>query len=300
MATGPPRIQRWKNGGVSTLAAAITSAGQTTIQITDPSAFPATPDFTLVIGDVEIVDVIGISGSTFTVDRGQENTTPVLHGNGTVIALYNTGGGQDRAFQDAMGLPDYPFNRVLEGGVTRTEADFTWINKGTADSFTADDGGIRMTSPSEASNQVRLKQRAAPVTPYKVTVFAMLGPGFQDFNGSDGTWMGPCFRDGTGKLYVLALRGDRIALFKLDSPTTFNSQVDSQINNNRHAMWLQLEDDGTDVKANVSVDGYVWEEIASEGRTTFMASGPTQIGFAINSGGSDANAQYYFKTWIQD
>lgn len=298
MATGYPRLTRWSNGGVTTLAAAITTAGQLTMQVSSAAPFPADSDFTLTLGDTEIVLVTTISGTTFTIERGQENTTAVTHLSGASVKLYNTAGSTDKAFQDGFALPDYPLNRVLEQGVTRTEADFTWINKGTATSQTADDGGILMTSPSEASNQVRLKIRSAPVTPYKITSFCMLGPGMQDYTGADGTWMGPTLRDGTGKLYVLALRGDRIILFKLNSPTSFNGPVDSYINNNRHAAWLQVEDDGTDIKGHVSIDGYVWEECFNEGRTTFMAGGPTDVGFSVNSGGSNAGAHYYFKSWI--
>lgn len=296
--TGAPRLERWSNDGTTTINdAGGISAGDTSVTVTSVTSFPSNPDFRLKIEN-EIVLVTAISGNTLTIVRAQDGTSAAAHADSTAVNLYLTAGSVDQAWQDGFAEPDYPLNRILDQGVTRIHSDFTWVNQGTATSATADDGGILMTCPSEASNNVRLKVRSAPGTPYTITTFCMLGPGFADF-GTDGSWMGPCLRENsTGKLYVLAIRGDRIALWRFTNETTFSAQVDTHILNNRHAVWLQLQDDGTNIRAFVSVDGYVWEECFNEGRTSHMAGGPDEVGFAINSGGGDAGAHFYFKSWI--
>jgi len=302
MVTGAPRLTRWSNGGVTTLAAAITSAGQLTMEVSSAAPFPTVPDFTLTIGDAEIVLVTDISGTTFTITRGQEGTTAITHLSGTAAKLYNTSGSMDKAFQDGFALPDYPLGRIMKSGLDFPLSSFGNVNFGGATAFDGDDGGVRVVvTASEASNQARIKQDPAPTTPYKITTYCMLGPGMQDFTGADGTWMGPMLRESsTGKLYILAVRGDRIALWRFNSPTSFSAEVDTYIQNNRHAVWLQLHDDGTDVRGFVSFDGYVWDECFNEGRTSFMAGGPNQVGFAVNSGGANAGAEFYFKTWVVD
>ena len=72
--------EQFKNNASSTLNGAINNSTTTVvIQSADTSKFPTTGDFRLLIGTnpstAEIVLVTGVSGATFTVVRGQENTT---------------------------------------------------------------------------------------------------------------------------------------------------------------------------------------------------------------------------------
>lgn len=299
MATGDPRLERWSNGGESTLNGAISDSA-TSLTVNSASPFPSSPDFRLVI-DSEIVLVTAVSGSTFTIERAQEGTSAAAHSSSATVSLYLTAGSMDQAFKDGFASADYPLNRTLNQGADIAHSGFTWLNQGSATSVTADDGGILVTCPSEAADQIRGKHISAPSAPWVLTTFCMLGPGMKDYTGSagDGSYMGPMLRESsTGKLYMLVLRGDRIALWKMTNVTTFSAEVDSYINNNRHAMWLKIEDDNTDIKAHVSVDGYVWEECFNEGRTTFMSGGPDQVGFGVSSGNGTAGMHFYFKSWI--
>lgn len=302
MASGNPHLERWSNGAVTSLDdSGGISASDTLMNVLDESDFPTDGDFHVTISGNEIVYVTKLTGSLWTIERGKEGTTAVSHPGSAPVALYLTSGSIDQAFQDGFALPDYPLNRILDEGVTTVHSDFTWFNQGTATSAEADDGGILLTCPSEALYQIRGKHIDPPSTPWTLTTYCMLGPGMKDWDGTDGSMMGPVMYDsGTGEFYILALRGDRIALMKFDDPTTYNSDVDSYINNNRHAMWLQVEDDGTDIKGSVSVDGYVWEECFNEGRTTFLSSGPDKIGFAVASGNGTAGMHFYVKSWIAE
>lgn len=68
--------------------------GDTTIQVTDPGGFPA-PPFRIFLGtaqEYEIMEVTAVSGSTWTVSRGQENTTPKAWPAGTNVENRFTAG----------------------------------------------------------------------------------------------------------------------------------------------------------------------------------------------------------------
>ena len=77
------------NGGIDNLV--------TTLIVTDASKFPTSGNFRLLIGTnpstAEIVIVTGVSGTTFTVIRGQENTTASSWLSGTTVTHILTAGG---------------------------------------------------------------------------------------------------------------------------------------------------------------------------------------------------------------
>ena len=296
MATGPVRRERFSNDGSSTLSSDI-SSGDTSLTVNSATNYPADPTFALLIGN-EIVRVTAVSGSTFTVVRGQEGTIAAPHSTGTTVFLTATSESTSFAFKEGHGELLYPKNRILDdSGATLTASSFTWLNQGSATSTDADDGGINMTLPSEANHQIRGKHISAPSTPWKLTTFCMFGPGYT--RGGSGTYMGPFGRESsTGKIYMLILKSNESALWRMTNTTTFSAEVDSFIRNNNDNLWLQLEDDGTNVRGHVSVDGYTFEECFNEGRTSFMSGGIDQIGFGGSSGSGAAGAILHFKSWI--
>ncbi|MBX3413917.1 MAG: hypothetical protein KF708_14600, partial [Pirellulales bacterium] len=48
-------------------------------------------------------------------------------------------------------------------------------------------------------------------------------------------------------------------------------------------LWMKIEDDGTDLKFFIGLDGNTWIQIASEGRGSFMSGGPDEVGWGANN-----------------
>jgi hypothetical protein len=301
MATQPYRIERWSNDGDTTLNGAV-SASDTTITVTSAANFPTSGDFRVLIGGTsgELATVKSVSGTTFTLTAGLGSG----YGDGSDVKLVASVGSIDDAFKQAFGETDYPYNRILNGATTLTASSFTWLNQGTATCVDADDGGLYLTAPNEAYHQIRGKYISAPSTPWKVTAFCELGPGMAVYSASPsgtGSYMGILARESsTSKLYMLPLRSDVLALWRMTNVTTFSASVDTDLNNLKGSIWMRLHDDGTDVRGYVSSDGVNWLEAWNEGRTSFMSGGINQIGFGVSSGLGAAGAHFYLKSWILD
>ncbi|MFA5879925.1 MAG: hypothetical protein WC860_07095, partial [Candidatus Margulisiibacteriota bacterium] len=95
-----------KNNAKSTITAQL-NIGATSITVFDETVFPTSGDFILTIWDsslypdpgddpdMEIVKVTNVSTNTFTIVRAQENTSDVLHADGSDIQLLITAGQLD-------------------------------------------------------------------------------------------------------------------------------------------------------------------------------------------------------------
>ena len=302
MATGRPRIKNWENGGSTTLDGAINDS-VTTLVVDDETSFPTVGDFDIRIDD-EIINVTHTAAKTYTIERGAEGTTAASHADAAVVTHIVTGGSLDRGYKDNFGFNfanGYPYNRILNEGATATASSFTWLNQGTATVTDANDGGLVMkTGTSEALTQIRGKYITAPSTPWTCAAYVHLGNGMDRFTGvGTGTNAGLIGRESaTGKLYYLFMRSDVIAMWRLTNVTTFSADVDSFIDNEQERIWFRMGDDGVDVYGEVSYNGNDWEVCFNEARTSFMAGGIDQIGFAMQNGQADANAEVYFKSWI--
>jgi Tfp pilus assembly protein PilV len=69
----------------TTLQTSLTNSG-TSFTVASASGFPAAPPFRVKI-DSEVLTVVAVSGTTWTVSRGQDNTTPAAHSGGATVAL---------------------------------------------------------------------------------------------------------------------------------------------------------------------------------------------------------------------
>jgi hypothetical protein len=301
MATQPYRIERWKNSAETTLSSG-TSPTDTTVSVASAASFPTSGDFRILVGGAggSVATVKSVSGTTFTLTAAIGGT----HSSGAAVQLVATYGSVYDSFKQAFARSDYPYNRILNGATTLTASSFTWLNQGTATCTDADDGGLLMTLPSEAYHQIRGKYITAPSTPWKVTAFCELGPGMARYSAAPsgtGSYLGLFARESSSsKLYMLPIRSDVLALWRMTNVTTFSADVDNFLYNQVGSIWMRLQDDGTDVRGYVSSDGVNWLEAWNEGRTSFMSGGPDQVGFAASSGLGAAGAHFYFKTWIID
>jgi hypothetical protein len=78
------------NNPQTTLASGIGS-GDTTLTVASATNFPTSPNFPIIV-DTELMMVIGVSGTTFTVTRGIEGTTAASHVTGAALGQVITAG----------------------------------------------------------------------------------------------------------------------------------------------------------------------------------------------------------------
>jgi hypothetical protein len=107
------------NGGINETALSLVVA--------DASSFPGTPQFRILVEN-EIMLVTGVSGTTFTIQRGAEGTTAVTHANGVVVTHVLTAAALDLLCQtDDSRLTD---DRVAAG--IRTASSVVSVQAATA------------------------------------------------------------------------------------------------------------------------------------------------------------------------
>jgi len=92
-------LELFVNDPGTTLAAAISSTGATTLQVSSGTGYPASGNFRIRI-DSEIMIVTGVSGTTWTVTRGAESTAAAVHSNGAIVNHVLTAGGYRQAVAD--------------------------------------------------------------------------------------------------------------------------------------------------------------------------------------------------------
>jgi len=77
------------------------AAGDTSVIVTSAALFPSSGNFRILI-DSEIILVTAVSGSTFTIVRGQESTSAASHANGAGVTHILTAGAITQAKADAV------------------------------------------------------------------------------------------------------------------------------------------------------------------------------------------------------
>lgn len=170
----------------------------------------------------------------------------------------------------------------IAGLTVPVDADYAWINQGTATVTVGSDSRIFLKALAAAGHTWKIRKKAAPATPYTVTAgFSVVFPG--NLNSA-----GICFREsGTGKLYIHALRNiEDILTARWTNATTFSATVkltSDTVHFWSALIWLRLEDDGTTLKFYYSSDGENFIQWTTNARTAFMAGGPDEIGFCVNS-----------------
>lgn len=314
--------EQFSNFAESTLDGGINNS-VTSLTVSDASLFPSEGNFRILIDD-EILLVTNVSGSTFTVSRGQEGTSAASHSNGAAVDHVLTAGALDQFRADSASSDTWS-NLITAGAAGRlflpsdapylvrdnesalqyfgpmrkvvppVNGDFAWINQGSATVSTAN-GGVYISDPVNASLSMRIRKKSAPSTPYTVTMMALPVLKADSFN-----FVGMCFRESSsGKLETLHWIGRTSATSKLEqnewnSPTSFQdvvANVETQFVPGGPPPWLQIEHDGTDLYYRYSQDGWNWVTFESHTDGNFFTSAPDEIGFCAGSNGGDIAAMF--------
>jgi hypothetical protein len=149
---------------------------------------------------------------------------------------------------------------------------------------------LHSTAVGTTAQQFHAEYRTAPSTPYIITATM-----FHDTSGisaanssSNNASYGIGFRDGTGKLEVFQFitfsSGCEVTVSKWTNSTTPSSNPFSgsaSISNCdpvlKQPTVMQIQDDGTTIYFQTSIDGVNFYTLYSESRTSFFGSGPTQV-----------------------
>lgn len=308
-------VEQLANFPSSTLSGGIDDT-QTSLSVASGASFPATGVFRLRIED-EVIKVTSVSGTTFTVVRGDAGTTADSHANAITVTGVVTKEALETFRSDYMlygayaSLPtagvagrtykptDQPVMLRDNGsawvGYHSDTPDFTtpdfssyaWNNQGSATISTSGWGGY-ITCPTNGNTSVWRNYEKSYSAPKKWTV-AFTG-GFQTSNsGAVGLGLR---NNSSGKLsvcYFWAGGGNSsiatVAFEHYNSNTSFNSQVFGTASVpllDQKLMWMQMEDDNTNITVRFSKNGLDWMPMKSPfGRTSF-ASGYDRFCLTIN------------------
>jgi hypothetical protein len=188
------------------------------------------------------------------------------------------------------------------------DSQFSWVNQGTA-TINTTKGGIYFDTGTPASgDNWHIRTKAAPATPYVITVgilfnvmslpFVFTGVGWRDSAG--------------GKLTVLSLTlhtgndpGFTYLIYKWNSPTSFNSSYSvlgssllKAYGAGQSIVWMRITDNGTNRTAAVSNDGQNFTTIFTIGRTDFHT--PDQVFFGANSNNANYSIGMNILSWKEN
>ncbi len=181
--------------------------------------------------------------------------------------------------------PVYPFTRPVA-------AQFAFINQGGA-SLVDNTNSLCLLAPQNSgSHNARILKKAAPATPYTITVFikaTILSSSSDDRHGL-------VFRDSvSGKFSAFqscgTANGTELRVTYYSSPTTPISNGVA-FGFSGVPEWLQISDDGTNRIYRISVDGLNWSQYYTEVRTANLTA--DEVGWFCNPlGGNSVNVDVY-------
>ncbi|MGE0133032.1 MAG: hypothetical protein AB7U82_33565 [Blastocatellales bacterium] len=175
-------------------------------------------------------------------------------------------------------------------------ASLTWFNQGSA-TATDSNGGAVLTVPAAAGSNLRGLTKAAPSTPYTITIAVQiltLSP--------SGLVGGFVWRESSsGKLItVAAIQSPLVAVSTWNSPTSFGSSYAAPSLYSYPGyglLWLRASDDGTNRKCSISLDGLNYIQIHSISRTNFLTA--DEVGFGLHVANSSFAAILTLLSWKQ-
>ena len=306
--------ETFANNAATTLSAATTTTTATTCTVASAAAFPATGTFRIKI-DAEILIVTGVSGSTFTVNRGAEGTAAATHASGAAVIHLLTKGSLEARVANRF-ISDFYANKPAAGVAGRlflpTDGMFleyddganwhkygpyrrlkvppttgwSWVNQGnatatfTGNTLVLEDPDLDATNP-----QLRLYVRNV-TTPVKVTV-GLLWNGIMT---NTNPFMGCCMRQtgGTsdGKLTAIGISSSYNTFWTIrdqryNAPTATRTGAAFASGNffPQRLVWFRFDVLDSNIRLSHSADGVNFLVLES---INFGSETPNQFGIFID------------------
>lgn len=184
-----------------------------------------------------------------------------------------------------------PIGLQVKNTALPINGNFAWVNQGPA-TVTATGGALVLASGGHAaSDNLRIRKKATPSTPYTVTI-RMEGGGYLGVNYLQ---YGLCLRDSaSGKVVTWAVGyGNTIRGTKWNSPTAYSADYSNYPFYGQP--WLRIQDDGTNRSVWTSFDGMTFYRLSSISRTDFIT--PDEIGFFVNANNASADQNMSLLSW---
>lgn len=166
----------------------------------------------------------------------------------------------------------------------------TWQNQGTA-SVTDGSTGVVLTVPAGAGDNLRIRKKTAPSTPYTITALIALEATNQNFQLAGIGWT-----DGT-KLHTIHItQAGVIEVARWSTVTAFSAQDAANTPAvPQNPYWLQISDDGTNVIFRCSKDGVTFRDVFSVAKASgyLGSSGYTSVLFFANRQNSVGTSTCY-------
>lgn len=301
--------ERFRNASSTTLAAAVTDPGATTITVASASVLPTSPQFRILI-DSECMLVTGIVGNVLTVQRGVEGTTASTHSVAvavthilTVASLTGLGADNDAYFNGVRPT----FELLAADGSTLTASSFTAHNdSGDAHAAVVTNSDRRVTikrpagSGNGSNESLTLLSRPAPSTPYTVTLSVQ--PNVVASSYQFAVAVG--FREAsTGESLIV-----RIPLFTGSPPQMFVNTATNEASIalvaggwyycDSRVLWFQLSDDGTTLSFAYSTNGVDFVPFYTAARSTYFTSAPEPC-WGCGAHANSADAYLSLLSWSE-
>lgn len=323
-------MEKYTNNPVSTLNGSINNS-VTSLVVNSASSFPTTGTFSILI-DTEIMKVTAVSGTTFTIVRGQEGTTPASHTSGVAVDGTLTARSMDQIAADQIIFDSYAnlptaskkgrlfipsdggfqlyddgaaWNGFDKDGPKKSALSYSWSwdNQGGA-TVTARGTDIVLESNGAigGSNAYALRYKTQPTPPY--TIIAEFCYNWDVGNGGSFTATTIGWRNSSsGKLHLLvaAWNSGAVTIYsiKQDNSTTFNATYSTAAIArvlDPVPKYLFIRDDGTNRRLGVSYDGQLMRQTDFQTNTNFFTA--DQVFFGIRNDGTDQSGTV-LRSWLE-
>jgi hypothetical protein len=308
-------VEQFANEASAKLDGAINNS-TTSIVVTSTVRTPASGTFRVRI-DSEYLKVTAVSGSTWTVTRGDGGTTAASHLDQADIFVVVTKEAVDALVTVQASGTEVSNRRILNlvgakvadnSGSSRVDitvnsaedvwtkpvsGDFSWANQGSA-TVTASGEGLYLFAPTGGGNNMRCLEINAPSSPYEWV-------GRADYNliGANYIAGGFHFRDSSGgKALLYSFGQSKHTVYRYNSTTAWNSTV-REVTNDGVMKWVKIYDDGTYLSFYLSANGRNWIQLYYETRSAHIGGAPNKIGWYVDVNNGTYDAGMHLLSWKQ-